>query len=106
MFCACACVRVRACVRVLSVTTSPKLLLLLLLSLLTLLLQCTFDYPRADYPACCLSVRNRKLLMINEDCGGDRDLASSARKLSLKQNSGYFVINRVRSANYALQRMT
>ena len=60
--------RVRACKRVLSVTTRPKLLLLLLL--LTLLLQCTFDYPRADYPACGLSMHNRKLLMINEDCGG------------------------------------
>jgi hypothetical protein len=94
----CVYVCVLACVLSLLLTIRPKLLLLLLLPF-------AFDYPLADYLACGLSVYNHKLLMIDEECGGKnviRDMASSDRKISSKQKSGYFVLIRVRSANYAL----
>ena len=98
MFCVCVCARPLY----LLLTTRPKILFLLLL-LLLILLPCTLDYPRADYQACGLSVHNRKLLMINEECGGkNRDFASSGRKISSKLKSGYFVLIRVRLANDAL----
>jgi hypothetical protein len=61
-------------------------------------LQCTLDYPCADYPVCGLSVHYRKLVMTKDGSGNKRDLATSARTKYSIQQSGSFVRTRVYSA--------